>query len=277
MRNTHFILSILLFATFTESLTAQVKGNKQIITQTFDISGLTDLEAAIYANVTIDANGDDIMTITTDQNILPLIDTEMVNGKIILRQKEWIQGSQRIKIKVSSSSLQRVQQSVHDNLKVTNLDQKEFRAMAILGKITLSGKVGTLRAAGEEGDISINDLEVAKIEQNFWGDGGLIQNETKDSFKSVRNENLRQVKNNSANWIDLKIKNNSAKRINAYVRGPKPNGKSFSYGFPMGAGQTRKERWTVGTKVYKMSKLGLKKVLVELTEEDDGKLVNLYQ
>jgi len=53
------------------------------------------------------------------------------------------------------------------------------------------------------------------------------------------------VTNPDARFINFRLKNNSLKRINAYVRGPKPDGSHFSYGFPMLPGQVRKKDWSV--------------------------------
>ena len=67
------------------------------------------------------------------------------------------------------------------------------------------------------------------------------------------------------------------KRINCYVKGPKPDGSYFSYGFPMMPGQSRSKSWSVGSKVYKVGKLGGKKLLTEIEAEDEGQVVTLYQ
>ncbi len=77
-------------------------------------------------------------------------------------------------------------------------------------------------------------------------------------------------------YINLKIKNNSWSRKHFVVVGTKPNGRNFSYGFPMMPGAVKKERWTVGTKVYKENSLGMRNLLVTLTEEDEGQTVELF-
>ncbi len=58
--------------------------------------------------------------------------------------------------------------------------------------------------------------------------------------------------------------------------GPKKNGGRFSYGFPMMPGFSKKERWTTGTKVYKVNKIGIRKLLVTIKSEDEGKTVKLF-
>jgi hypothetical protein len=38
----------------------------------------------------------------------------------------------------------------------------------------------------------------------------------------------------------------------------------------------RHENWTIGTKIYKVNRLGLKKLLVEIKAEDEGVVVDLF-
>lgn len=80
-----------------------------------------------------------------------------------------------------------------------------------------------------------------------------------------------------AKYIDIKIKNNSLNRNHFEVRGPKQDGSYFGYGFPMMPGASKKERWTVGTTVYRVNRVGLRKLLVTLTTEDAGKTVKLFE
>ena len=96
--------------------TAQVKGNKQIKTQSFSVKGLTELEMGLYAKVEIDQMANESMTITADSNLLDLIDTEVVDGRLKLTQKKWIQASQNIVIKIGMPKLRRIQVDVHETV-----------------------------------------------------------------------------------------------------------------------------------------------------------------
>lgn len=84
------------------------------------------------------------------------------------------------------------------------------------------------------------------------------------------------VNNEKPEFINFKIKNNSANRNHFYVVGPKPNGKKFSYGFPMMPFAKRKEYWTTGTKVYKVNRLGFRKLLITIKAEDENEIVKLF-
>lgn len=77
-------------------------------------------------------------------------------------------------------------------------------------------------------------------------------------------------------YIDFKIKNNSLKRNAFVVVGPKQDGRTFSYGFSLNPYASKKERWSVGTRIYKESRLGKRELLVTISESDENNTVKLF-
>lgn len=276
---------------------AQIKGNRDLQTRTFQIENLTDIEIGLYANLIIDASASEEMMITTDSNLFDFIDTEVVDGKLKLDQKEWIQSSKQIQIRIGAPKLERVQQGTHDVVRVINLEAENFSVMALNGKIVISGEICTLGIGAENGIVDASNVKAKEVNLNIWGHGKAIVHATESLYtklgKSARLELINQPKkitgpieraiaNNNPNrkeavrYIDFKIKNNSFNRNNFYVIGPKPNGRNFSYGFPMMPGKIRKEKWTTGTKIYKVNRLGLRQLLVTITDTDEDKVVKLF-
>jgi hypothetical protein len=284
-------------------LRGQVKGNQQIVTKTYAVPNLQALEMNLYAEVIVDASADESLRITADENLLDLIATEMDNGKLVLTQKEWIQPSEKIRIFIGGPNLERIQVSVHETVRVKNLNRVSFNAMAILGRLVLEGELAELSASGEIGEVDASGLQARKVNVNLWGRGKIVLGspeeitgkvdedgrlfydnqdarvnvKTKGSGK-VQNLALEpEVDNPEARFIKFQIKNNSFNRIQCYVKGPKPDGSTFSYGFPMNPGQTRDKDWSVGSKVYRVTGLGTRKLLVEIKAEDENQVVKLYQ
>lgn len=277
---------------------AQVKGNKKSTTQIFDVNGLTDLEMGLYATVTIDASATAEMTITTDSNLIDLIDTEIVGGTMKLTQKEWIQPSGAILITIGAPALKRLQVDVHETVILKNVQRDDLSLMAIHGKIIVSGIAQQIGIGAEGGTIDASALEANEVFLNIWGDGKAIVNASdllegtlsKEARITLVKEPLkvnRAIKrkvsivdtptNTENRYIAIKIKNNSWNRNHFAVRGPKADGSHFGYGFPMMPGAVKKERWTVGTKIYKVNKLGFKKLLVTITDEDEDKTIHLFE
>ena len=88
---------------------AQVKGNKEITEQRFETESIEDIEISIYGDITIDVAASNGISISTDSNLFKHIDTEVVDGKLKLDQKKWIQPSQRPRIIIGAPDLNRVQ------------------------------------------------------------------------------------------------------------------------------------------------------------------------
>jgi len=72
--------------------------------------------------------------------------------------------------------------------------------------------------------------------------------------------------------IQFKMKNNGLKFINAYVEGPKVGGGNFSYGFNIGPYTSIDKKWTVGTRLYKVSGKHQSELIYEFTAADDERL-----
>ena len=276
---------------------AQIKGSKQIETRTFPANKLTDLEMGLYAKVEIDQAAKEGITITTDSNLFSLIDTEVIDGKLKLAQTQWIQPSQKISIKIGMPNIERVQVNVHETVVLKNIQKSNISLMALNGNIVATGQVNSVGIGAENGTIDARKLSANEVYLNIWGGGKAVVNATEllestlsddarveviGSPKKVKGDikkiiaNTVKAKEEPIKWIRFKIKNNSANRNHFAVVGTKQNGSSFGYGFPMMPLATRKENWTVGTKVYKVNKFGLKKLLVTIKADDEGKTVKLF-
>lgn len=274
---------------------AQVKGNGTITTVTIPIENLTAIEMNLYANVTIDTSmPSESMTITGDENLLAFIDTKVVSGTMELKQTQWIQPSKRIEISIDAPRLEKLQVGVHETVVLKNVGAKNLWLSAVLGKIEASGIVENLYVDVEAGVLDANKLTAQTAIIDISGDGKAIIN-TMQVLESELSDEARLELVNQPNktieedrkayskqglnteYISVKIKNNSFNRNHFEVRGPRKDGSYFGYGFPMMPGAVKKERWTIGTKVYKKTKLGGRTLLVTLTPEDADTVVKLFE
>ncbi|WP_296321364.1 DUF2807 domain-containing protein [Winogradskyella sp.] len=281
---------------------AQVKGNKTIETRSFPFENVETIKIDLYANITIDNSATERLEITADSNLFQHIDTEIVDGTIHFSQLKWIQPSQDIIIKIGAPNLKRVVHDTHDTTVITNVNNDELRVNANIGKVIIDGETKALRLGTEIGQIDATAIKANKVFVNLWdsgtikvnpilylwadvsNDGKLIYTQlpkdnkikTKSGGIAVSKSNYK-MKKDDIRWISFKIKNNSSNRNHFIVKGPKADGSYFGYGFPMMPNAKRKEKWSVGTKIYKQTTLGFKKLLVVITAEDEGKLVNLFE
>lgn len=278
------------------AMSGQIKGNKQIVTKIIPLENLTRIEVNLYGNITIDASAKEEISITGDENLFKYIDTEIIDGRMDLTQLKWIQPSRSLEIRIGAPNLKMVALGTNGTINVENINQNKLAVTAFNGRIILSGAVNEFNANTENGTLEAQKLMVDSTNLNIWGYGEAIlntkflktQNLNREASltlvsepESIRGNVQKALSNGERDlkdvaYIRFKIKNNSTNRHQFYVVGPKPEGGKFSYGFPMMPGATRKENWTTGTKVFKVNSVGLKKLLVEITAQDEGKTVALF-
>jgi len=275
------IANFLIALLATLSLSAQINGNKNIVTETFPLDKIKTLEINLTADIIVDMQGKNEVSITTDSNIIPYIARKAKGKKLNLNQKEWISASEQIKVVIGAPALEKIISDAHSNTVVKNLEVEEFKAVANVGKLKLIGKVQELQLRNHVGEIDASNLiaQNAEIRITSWGkvtaqpkvfSGDYNKNNAKS------NENTFAKENSEIRFINFKIENNSFNRNQYVVVGPKPDGSTFSYGFPMNPGQVRKKYWTNGTKVYKTNWWGVRKLVLTIKAEDEGKTVKIY-
>ena len=282
---------------------SQIKGNKTIETRDFNVAGLEHIKINFYAKVTIDQSAEESMRITTDSNLFDLIDTEVVDGVLHLNQKKWISPSQNAIITIGAPNLKRVETGTHDITKIINVNSEALQIMSPIGKVFIEGKTKQLNLGVELASVDASKLIAENAYVNIWGRGtasinvlnevdgkvsksgtlNYVNTPASNTVKKQKDkhdvEDVSDVKeiNEEVKYINFKIKNNSINRNNFYVVGPKPDGSKFSYGFPMMPLSKRQETWTTGTKIYKVNRIGLRKLLVTITAENENQVVKLFQ
>ncbi len=276
---------------------AQINGNGNKVTKTFSAENLRKLEVNLSADITIDPKAEPGITITTDENIIDYINVKVKKGYLDLTQLEWIEPKGNHEIIIGAPLLQTLICDAHSNITINNLDAERFRINADVGQIKLSGKVGYLDLEvklatldAEQLDITTADIEISKWGKVKLGEVNALRTDINESasltVKGTPAELSGDAKEALARgekpidptirYIDFKIKNNTLKRGQFFVQGPKKDGSYFGYGFPMNPGQVRAERWTTGTKVYKVSRLGLRTLLLTIESSDEGEVVPLF-
>ena len=293
----------LLLCLVTAISMAQIKGNKTIETRTFNIENVNNIKINFYADVTIDVSLEEGLTITTDENLFDYIQRNVVDNTLYLGQKEWISSSKKTKIIIGAPNLKRVETGTHDITKIINVNSETLNIISPIGKVFIEGKTKQLNLGVELATVDASMLIADNVYVNIWGwgtatlnvlnqvDGTVSKNGTL-KYASTPTSNIVKTQkskhdleevtsvnqtNKEVRYINFKIKNNSINRNNFYVVGSKPDGSKFSYGFPMMPLSKRQETWTTGTKIYKVNHIGLRKLLVTITEDNEDQIVKLFQ
>jgi len=242
------IVSLTLMAT---AASAQTNGNGTLMTKTYPDRTITAVTIDLYADITLDANAEGIM-IEAESNIIDLIDMSYSDTHLQLSQKQWIEPTLPIRIVIGAASVIELEHDTWGTTTVPNMADIQLTGAAV-AKLNVIEKV----------TCSISDRSTL----SFVNTPAITTDCTPQVY----------VPNNNAKYIDIKIKNNSWARRHFVVVGPKPDGTEFSYGFPMMPGQSKKERWTTGTKIYRENALGIRNLLFTITATDEGKTVKLFE
>ena len=242
------------------------------------------------------------LEITAESNLFEYIDTEIVDGTIHFSQLKWIQPNSEIVIKIGAPNLRRVVHDTHDTTRIINVENEVLKVNANIGKAFIDGQTQELRLGTEIGFIDASQIQANEVYVNLWDSGTMkvnpvdylwadVSNDGKLLYKELPERNKIKTRSGGMvvassdytmqkediKWISFKIKNNSLNRNHFIVKGPKEDGSYFGYGFPMMPNAKRKERWSVGTKIYKQTTLGFKKLLVVISPEDEGKTIDLFE
>ena len=289
------IISFLL----SSSSYAQINGNGKLTTSTIALSGLEEIDIQFNANITLDYSARETMTITAEENIIEYIGQVFENRKLTLDQIKWIEPSKTPIIVIGTPNLKKLYQGTHSSTYITNINSEKLCINGNVGKVYASGSCQQVKVNISGTDIDLSQTDIGYADVAIKGRATVILDkvntlETKLNrnanllLRSEPNKYIGDSKKNieecvsmnkpdpTIKYINFKIKNNSWSRNHFTVVGPKKNGSTFSYGFPMMPGSSKSENWSVGTKIYKEGKLGRRKLLVTITAEDEGQVVKLF-
>jgi hypothetical protein len=282
MRN--LLIIAILFATL--NLTAQIKGNETFVTSSIDISNFKSLYLGLYAEYEVDLSKGPSLEITIDENLIQHVEKSVKNGELIINQKKWIQASAPVKITVGAKGMKSFTQSSHSRTYIRNIDLDQLKVNAEVGDVFLEGKVSDLDVIVSTATVDASALSAknGKFKFESWGKvianvSGEVSTDNSTNGKLILNgeREKEKVENNEIRFIKFVIRNNSANRHQFYVVGPKADGSSFSYGFPMMPYQKRDKNWTNGTQVYKVNNLGLRKLVKTIELKDEGQTVDIFE
>ena len=293
--------SFILIITFILSTicNAQINGNGKTTTTTLTLNGLEEIDIQFNADIILDYSAAETMTITAEKNIIEYIGQKFENGKLTLDQIKWIEPSRNPKIIIGTPNLKKIYQGTHSSTYINNINGDELSIHGNVGKVIASGSCKKISVIVSGTDVNLSQTDIGYADISIKGrstvvldkvntldtelnpNANLVLRSEPNKYLGDSKKNVEEIvsinkPNPQFKYIEFKIKNNSWSRNHFVVVGPKKNGGYFSYGFPMMPGFSKSEKWSVGTKIYKEGKMGKRKLLVTISLEDEGKVVNLF-
>ena len=135
------------------------RGSGIMATETRDVSGFDEIDLSVSGTVLIAVTGTESLTVEAEDNILPLLTTEVRNGRLELGTKQNISPTREIVYTITVVSLEALAVSGSGSVTATDIDASGFDV-----KISGSGTV-TPEGVSESLDLSISGSGV------FEGDG----------------------------------------------------------------------------------------------------------
>jgi hypothetical protein len=125
---------------------AQISGSGNIVSETRELSGFTGVALESTGDITLTQGDSEALTIEADDNLLPLLTSEVQNGVLVLGVKDnaYIEGGRRVLYTLTVTSLDSLELSGSGNVGASDLTLDALSVdISGSGNITLSGTVTT--------------------------------------------------------------------------------------------------------------------------------------
>jgi hypothetical protein len=151
-----------------------------VITETRDVTGFDEVALFGSGDVVIEVTGTESLTVEADDNLLPLLETTVRNGRLELSTKASVAPTRGIKYTITVVTLEGVSVSGSGNVVAAGVDSPEFSV-----DISGSGKVSPAGAADElsvviagSGRYGGEDLVADNATVEVSGSGAAVVNAT---------------------------------------------------------------------------------------------------
>jgi hypothetical protein len=122
-----------------------VQGSGNVITETRDVSGFSEIAVGGSGVVRVEVTGTDSMTIEAEDNIMPLLETDVTNGRLVLDTSRSISPTVDIVYTITAATLEGLEVSGSAEVDATGIDATDF-SVDISGSGDVAA-VGTLDGA----------------------------------------------------------------------------------------------------------------------------------
>ncbi len=133
---------------FNFSIDSEIGGSGNIVTQKRDLDDFTGIDVGGVFEVEVISQKDFSVEIEADDNLLPLIKTEVRRGVLRISTDEDIKSKNPIRVRISAPDIDRIEASGVSKVAVTDLKNEEL-------KLDISG-VSKVKLAGQTGNLSVD-------------------------------------------------------------------------------------------------------------------------
>lgn len=159
---------------------AATEGSGDVVTETREVGGFQEIDVRGSGEVIVDVTGTESLTVEADDNILPLLETEVDNGVLVLSVESNIDPTVGPKYTITAATLQGVSIAGSGDVTATGLDVDEFSVdIAGSGDVSPTGTAASLSVSiAGSGSYRGEDLVVETGSVDVAGSGRATVNVT---------------------------------------------------------------------------------------------------
>lgn len=159
-----------------------VQGSGDVQVEERAVSGFDEILLEGGGGIFVDVGDAETLTIEAEDNLLPLLTSEVEGSRLELRSSESISPTRPIVYTIGAVTFEGVSIVGSGDLVATNLDCDSFdAAVAGAGNLDLTGRCGGLDLSiTGSGDFAGEDFEVTTAEIDIAGTGDVVVNATDD-------------------------------------------------------------------------------------------------
>ncbi len=136
-----------------------VRGSGNIVTEQRDLTSFTSVDVSSVFQVELTAGKEFAVEIEADDNLVPVIKTEVVDGKLKLSTTQSIRGRSRMIVRISAPDIERVDVSGAAKVNVADIKNPAFTIdTSGASKVTVAGETSKL-------NISVSGASKVNAEQ----------------------------------------------------------------------------------------------------------------
>ncbi len=171
MKNKTLFIFLTLLLAFNACTFWGVRGNGKLKTQIRNIQIFDRMEVGGAFNIKVEIGKEPSIKIQAEENLLPLIKTNVVDDRLIIETKKGLNPRREIKILITTPNLNYVDVSGANSLQISNIDEELFEVnLSGAGSVNLKGKASRLIAdLSGAGSIDSKDLFANEVEISVSG------------------------------------------------------------------------------------------------------------
>ncbi|MEL6636732.1 MAG: DUF2807 domain-containing protein [Bacteroidota bacterium] len=188
----------------TQFVVAQTNGNGNLDSQYRPLADYNRIYVALSCDMEIIVSNTSSagLTITAESNLLPLINTDVTNGELVIKPTTTLAPGYKIKIKASTTALKYLETSngPNDAYYVTGVSGADFRLLNVKADVVVDGNVRALSLQMESGNFYGNDFTTKDALIEVWGGGRAITTIDGTGCGALVGHSTSLVYGGSPNW-----------------------------------------------------------------------------